>query len=97
MNPCLASLDIGKGRRAQLLAHGEPEVEIPEIINDAVRKGGSQAEGAGVKIPPGGYAYLLGVSPQGWRYIVGARINRFPSDGKAAEKEIIADAIAPPN
>jgi hypothetical protein len=73
---CLASLDIGNGRRAQLVAHGEPEAEIPEIINDAIRKGRSQAEGAGVKIPPGAYAYLLGVSSQGWRYIVGARVNR---------------------
>jgi hypothetical protein len=52
-----------------------------------VRKGRSQAEGAGVKIPPAGYAYLLGVSSQGWRYIVGARINRFPDDGKPFERE----------
>ena len=94
---CLASLDIGKGRRAQLIAHGEPEAEIPEIINDAVRKGRSQAKGAGTKIPPESYAYCLGVSPQGWRYIVGARINRFPGDGKPVGKRAIAHAIASPN
>lgn len=73
---CLASLDIGKGRRAQLIAHGEPEAEMPEVINESVRRARAQSEAAGIKVPPEAYGYFLGTSPQGWRFIFGARLNR---------------------
>ena len=71
-----ASLEIGQGKYAQLVAHGDPELNIHELIRDANAKGRVQAEQAGVKIPPGAYAYMLGNQPDGVRFIVGSRVNR---------------------
>jgi hypothetical protein len=72
----LASLNIGQGRYAQLVAHGDPEGNIHEVIEDAIARGRAQAEQAGVKFPPGAFAYMLATLPEGVRYIVSGRVNR---------------------
>jgi hypothetical protein len=72
----LASLEMADGRRAQLIIHGEPNGEFPEIIDRGIKQGIAQVDQAGVKLLLGAYAYFLGESPEGWRYLVGARANR---------------------
>lgn len=74
----LASLDIGRGRRAQLVVHGEPEGEYPELINRGATEGRAQAERAGVILPPESYGYFLGASLEGWHFLVAARAHRKP-------------------
>jgi hypothetical protein len=74
----LASLDIGRGRRAQLVLHGEPEGEYPELINRGTTEGRALAERAGVVLPPESYGYFLGTSLEGWRFLVAARAHRQP-------------------
>jgi hypothetical protein len=73
----IASLDIGRGRYAQLVAHGDPEGDIHDVLRESIRTLSAQAEQAGVKdIPPGANAYLFGETPEGVRYIVGGRVHR---------------------
>jgi hypothetical protein len=69
----LPSLEMPQGRRAQLVIHGEPEGEFPQIMERGVREARSRAERAGVTLPPEGYAYFLGGSPQGVHFLVAAR------------------------
>ncbi len=73
---CLASLDIGTGRRAQLVAHGEPDAEWSDMIERSVAQAWSQTEQAGIEIPLGSYAYFFGQMQDNSRYIVGARMSR---------------------
>jgi hypothetical protein len=73
---CLASLDIGRGRRAQLVAHGEPDAGWSDVIERNVAQARNQAEQAGVEIPPDSYAYFFGHQQDGSRYILGARMSR---------------------
>ena len=73
---CLASLDIGNNRRAQLIAHGDPENDLPERIEHAVEQARQQAEAAGVVIPESAYGYFLGFRTDGARHIFGARMIR---------------------
>jgi len=44
----LASLEMGDGRRAQLVVHGDAEGEFPQIVDRGVREARSQAERAGI-------------------------------------------------
>lgn len=74
---CLASLDIGLGRRAQLVAHGEPEADWSDVIEKNVAQARNQAEQAGIDIPPESYAYFFGHQHDGSRFIFGARLSRF--------------------
>lgn len=71
---CLASLDIGSGRRAQLVAHGDPEGEWPTLIERGVTTARKQAEGAGIEIPDEAYGYFFGHRDDGSRFLVGARL-----------------------
>ena len=73
---CLASLDIGNNRRAQLIVHGEPEGDLPDLIERSVAEARRQAECAGVKIPIEAYSYCFGRRIDGSRFLVGARMNR---------------------
>jgi hypothetical protein len=75
----LASLDIGEGRRAQLVAHGEPEGVIPELIEKTLCEVRNRAKQAGKEIPPAGYLYAHGHLPDGSRFVVGAKMNRAQS------------------
>jgi hypothetical protein len=72
----VASLDIGQGRYAQLVAHGDPEGDIHEVIGKNIARVRAQAEQVGAKVPPAGYAYMLGIQDEGIRYIVSGRVNR---------------------
>ena len=65
----LASIDIGDNRRAQLLAHGEPEGFIPGWLNEKVAQGRKQAEEAGVTLPDDAYGYFLSALPDGSRFL----------------------------
>jgi hypothetical protein len=73
---CLASLDIGNQRGAQLVAHGDPEGDLPTLIESSVAKARTQAESADISISEGAYAYFFGRQDNGCRFIVGARMNR---------------------
>lgn len=73
---CLASLDIGNGRRAQLIVHGDPEGEWPDIIERSVAEARSQADSNGIAIPDEAYGYFFGHRENGSRFIVGARLKR---------------------
>lgn len=69
----LASLAIGSNTFAQLVAHGEPEGNLPGLIDqvraDARRKMAARAQ----EIPAEAYLYALGRHLDGSRYLVGAR------------------------
>lgn len=52
---CLASLDIGNNRRAQLIAHGDVEGDLPTLIERSVAQTTKQAEVAGIAIPNNAY------------------------------------------
>lgn len=75
-NFCLACFDIGKGRTAQLIAHGEPDTGWPAFIDQAVAVGSADAESAGVKIPDEAFGYFFGRCPNGCRFLVGAKMKR---------------------
>lgn len=77
---CLASLAICNDRRAQLIAHGDPEGDLPDLIERSVAKARMQAESAGVEIPSGSYGYFLGRRDDGSRFLVGAPMNRSTVD-----------------
>jgi hypothetical protein len=74
---CLASLDMGNGRRAQLIVSWNPEGDTIKLIDRAVSEVLDMAKKAGKwSPPPQGYGYALGQHPEGWRFLVGARLNR---------------------
>jgi hypothetical protein len=71
---CLASLDVGNGRNAQLVAHTEPEGDLPALVESSVASARERARAAGVRIPPDAYGYFFGHQEDGCRFIVGARV-----------------------
>lgn len=73
---CLASLDIGKGLRAQIVAHGPPEGDFPDLIERSVFEAHQLAESAGIEVPDSGYGYFYGHHNDGSRFIFGARLTR---------------------
>jgi len=73
---CLASLDIGNQRQAQLIAHFDPKVGLPELIEASVAKARELTRSKGIVIPEGAYAYFFGQQDSGCRFIVGARMER---------------------
>jgi hypothetical protein len=73
---CLASLDIGDGRRVQLIAHCESEGNIQDIISKSVERARLQCQQASTQIPKGAYGYFFGRQDDGCRFLVGARIDR---------------------
>ncbi len=73
---CLASLDMGNNRRAQLIAHGEPEGDLPAVIESTVMKARAKIESGGKEIPAEAYIYMLGRLDDGSRYLVGAWADR---------------------
>ena len=75
----LASLDIGSGRFAQIVAHGDLEGAVPEMIERAVIAAREQAESSEVKLPGEAYAYFFGHRESGARFLVGARMDRSPA------------------
>jgi hypothetical protein len=73
---CLASLDLGNGLYAQLVAHGDPEGNMPDIVTSSVAEARRQTENAGIVIPDGAYGYFLGQRDDGTRFIFGALVHR---------------------
>ena len=73
---CLASLNIGNNKYAQVIAHGEPEGTIPAMLEQSVADARKQAASKGIAIPKEAYGYFLGQQVDGCRFLVGARINR---------------------
>ena len=71
----LASFDLGNGCFAQLVAHGELEGNLPEVIANSVAQSRLLAVRAGRVIPKGAYAYFLGHREDGMRYICGASLD----------------------
>lgn len=69
----LASLDLIDGRRAQLLAHADPELDQPQKIVALRQAVAAAAEEKSLPYPPGGYVYFFGKHSDGRRSIVGAR------------------------
>ena len=70
---CLASLDIGQGFRAQLVAHTDPSDGLKDFVKNGVTNACTQAKLEGIKIPKEGYVYLFGQRDSGCRFIIGAR------------------------
>jgi len=71
---CVASLDIGNDRRAQLIAHGDPEGDYPQLLKLTVEQTRKQAEAAGVSLPEDAYGWFFGNRPDGSRSIMGGRM-----------------------
>jgi hypothetical protein len=68
----LASLDMGNGERAQLIAHGEPEGCIMTLLEDKIAKARALAADKGVTLPVGSYGYFQADRPDRSRYLIGA-------------------------
>lgn len=69
----LASLDLNNGCYAQLVAHGEHEGNLPDLISCAVENARLSTKAAG-QIPEGAYGYFLGHRDDGVRYMFGAPV-----------------------
>jgi hypothetical protein len=70
----LASLPLNEGRRAQLVAHGEPVADHSTAIGRAREAALAQATAKGIAVPDEGYLYLFGNEPDGARSIVEVRL-----------------------
>lgn len=68
-----ASLALSGERRAQLVAHFEPEGDVHDML-DRGRRAALEQIPKGVEIPVGSYVYFWGHQPDGARMLVGARI-----------------------
>lgn len=73
---CLASLDIGNGFHAQLVAHGDPVGDLPDLIERCVYEAHQLAASAGVQVPDNSYGYFFGHRNDGSRFLLGARLTR---------------------
>lgn len=73
---CVASLPIDSRMRVQLVAHGEPEGDMPATIEKAIAEIRNKVIASGQELPPNAYAYILGRLGDGSRYLVGARAAR---------------------
>jgi len=71
----LGSLDIGNGKWAQLVIHGDPELDVYSTLNTTISTIIAKAQSAGAKLPNEGFAYMLGRSSKGHRFIVGGRVS----------------------
>jgi hypothetical protein len=69
-----ASLPLGGGRRAHLVAHAEDERDVHQLLDRARRAVLAQWP-EGNELPSDGYAYFWGHQPDGARMLVGARIS----------------------
>jgi hypothetical protein len=72
----LASIGIGDGRSAQLMAYGAPERDMPAVIERCTSEARTKARSAQIEVGPETYGYFLGRLADGARYIVGARVLR---------------------
>jgi hypothetical protein len=68
-----ASLELSNGRRAQLVAHADPELDMPNFLASNRAQALERATSMGIDVPDEGYLYFFGNQPDGARFIVGAR------------------------
>ena len=73
----LASFAFDRGRRAQLVAHGELENGFPDLIKTKAIQSIDQMRSTGHAIPETAYGYLFGRQEDGCRFIVGARMGPY--------------------
>jgi hypothetical protein len=74
---CLASISIDTGRYGKLVAHLDPEGDLPQLIDRSVAA--ARAESARIVLPREAYGYFFGHNDAGWRFLFGARMSR-PAD-----------------
>jgi len=82
---CLAFLEIGNGRHAQLVAHGESEGDLPEWLALRMAETHAKAVAAGVRPTADTYAYFCAEKGDATRFIIGARVLR-PNAAAAKEE-----------
>ena len=73
---CLAALDLGNGYYANLVAHGESEGNLPQVIAKNVTEAKRKLNEVGVAIPDTAYAYFLGHHDDGARFVFGAVLHK---------------------
>jgi hypothetical protein len=73
-----ASLELGDGKWAQLVAHFDPEGNIHDLLESARRAARTEMP-EGIDVPAGGYFYFWGHRHDGTRFIVGSRLR--PAEG----------------
>ena len=84
----LGSLDMCDGRQAHLVLHGDPELDIYELICAAIEQKTAQARQNGFVITPTAYAYMLVKSSEGYRFLVGGRMSEEAQLERARRKNI---------
>lgn len=68
-----ASLDLGDGRRAQLVAYLDQLGGVPQALDDLRARAQALADQAGVAMPREGYIYAFGKNLEGVRSLLVAR------------------------
>jgi len=68
-----ASLVLGDGRRAQLVAYLDQLGEVPKALDDLRLRAQALADRAGSAMPDEGYIYAFGKNPEGVRSLLVAR------------------------
>jgi hypothetical protein len=68
----LANYELSPGCYAQVVAHADPEGDLPHLFSKAVDQARSQAQAAGIDLPETAFGYFLGRRDDGTRYIFGA-------------------------
>jgi hypothetical protein len=86
---CLGYVDMGDGRRAQLIVHGDPEADIYERINNRIAESIVEAQQKGVAPAPDGFAYVLGKSSEGYRYLVGGRMSEAAQIERTNRRKVV--------
>jgi hypothetical protein len=72
----LASFELTGNRYAKLVAHGDPEGFIPELIEKGVEAARRMAAEKNIEVPTTAFSYFFGHRDNGARFIVGARMHR---------------------
>lgn len=79
----LASLELGNGRRAQLVAYLDQLGDVPHELGVIRRAALDQAERDGADVPDDAYIYAFGHNPQGVRSLLPARAKPHDLDRKS--------------
>lgn len=72
----LASFHLDNGHYAKLMAHGDPEGFLPDMIVQCVERVSGMAQEKGIVLPPTAFSYFFGRRENGARFIFGARMQR---------------------
>lgn len=72
----LANYRLDNSRYAKLMAHGDPEGTLPDMITQAVESGNEMARKKRIALPSTAFSYFFGYRDNGARFIFGARMKR---------------------